>query len=57
MIVTAKNLINGNWEDAVTGHTFESINPANTSEVVGVVSKSEKADVDNAVDAARRAGG
>jgi acyl-CoA reductase-like NAD-dependent aldehyde dehydrogenase len=55
MIMTAKNLINGNWEDAVTGQTLESINPADTSEVVGVVSKSQKADVDKAVDAARRA--
>ncbi len=55
MTVTAKNLINGNWEDAASGQTFESINPADTSQVVGVVSKSGKADVDKAVDAARKA--
>jgi acyl-CoA reductase-like NAD-dependent aldehyde dehydrogenase len=55
MIVTAKNFIDGNWENAVTGQTFESINPANTSEVVGVVSKAGKADVNAAVGAAKNA--
>ncbi len=55
MIITAKNLINGNRENAVSGQTFESINPTNTTEVVGVVCKSGKDDVDKAVDAARTA--
>jgi acyl-CoA reductase-like NAD-dependent aldehyde dehydrogenase len=55
MIVTAKNFIDGNWENAVAGQTFESINPANTSEVVGVVSKAGKADVNAAVGAAKNA--
>ncbi len=55
MTVSAKNLIDGNWQDAVSGRTFESINPADTTEVVGVVSRSEKQDVDSAVEAAKRA--
>jgi acyl-CoA reductase-like NAD-dependent aldehyde dehydrogenase len=55
MTVTVKNLIDGQWVDSVSGRTLESINPANTSEVVGVVSRSEQADVDHAVASARRA--
>jgi acyl-CoA reductase-like NAD-dependent aldehyde dehydrogenase len=55
MIVTAKNLIDGQWVESVSGRTLESINPAIASEVVGVVSQSGEADVDKAVDAARRA--
>jgi acyl-CoA reductase-like NAD-dependent aldehyde dehydrogenase len=55
MTVTVKNLIDGQWVDSVSGRTLESINPANTSEVVGVVSRSEQADVDHAVATARRA--
>ncbi len=55
MSITARNLIDGNWEDAISGRTFESINPADTSEVIGVVSRSAREDVDKAVGAARRA--
>ena len=55
MSIIVKNLIDGSWEDAVSGRTFESINPADTPEVVGVVSRSDNKDVDKAVDAARRA--
>ena len=50
-----QNFIGGEWTDSVTGETFESINPADTSEVVAVVSKSSRADVDNAVNTARDA--
>ena len=50
-----KNLIRGRWEDALTGETFENRNPADTDEVVGVVVKSGKPDVDRAVAAAREA--
>ncbi|HMK28184.1 MAG TPA: aldehyde dehydrogenase family protein [Terriglobales bacterium] len=50
-----KNLIDGEWVEASTGETFENINPADTREVVGVFQKSGKADVDAAVDAAKRA--
>ena len=55
MCSIAKNFINGEWTDSDTGETFESINPADASEIIGVVSKSGKADVDKAVGAARDA--
>ncbi len=51
----SRNFINGDWTDSVTGETFESINPADESNVVGIVSKSGKADVDKAVEAAKNA--
>jgi acyl-CoA reductase-like NAD-dependent aldehyde dehydrogenase len=47
-----RNYINGKWVDAKSGETFQSINPANREEVVGIVSKSGKQDVDDAVRAA-----
>lgn len=50
-----KNLINGDWVDAVSGNTLESINPADTYDVVGIVPRSGREDVDKAVDAARKA--
>lgn len=50
-----KNLINGDWVDAVSGSTLESINPADTYDVVGIVPRSGREDVDRAVDAARKA--
>ncbi len=40
---------------ASTGRTFENLNPADTREVVGVFQKSDKQDVDQAIDAARQA--
>src|SRR6201993_3327412 len=50
-----KNFIDGEWVDASTGESFEDRNPADTREVVGIFPKSGKADVDAAVDAAKRA--
>jgi alpha-ketoglutaric semialdehyde dehydrogenase len=50
-----KNLIDGEWVESSTGETFEDRNPADTREVVGIFQKSAKADVDAAVDAAKRA--
>ena len=50
-----KNLINGKWQESSANETFESINPADTSDVVGIVTKSSKQDVDRAVQAAREA--
>jgi acyl-CoA reductase-like NAD-dependent aldehyde dehydrogenase len=50
-----KNYINGKWVDSKSEETFRSINPANKDEVVGLVSKSGKEDVDEAVKAARGA--
>jgi len=52
---TYKNFIDGEWVEASTGDTFEDRNPADTREVVGIFQKSTKADVDAAVDAAKRA--
>src|SRR5260370_628043 len=50
-----RNFIDGEWVEAATGETFENRNPADTRDVVGIFQKSGKADVDAAVDAARRA--
>jgi aldehyde dehydrogenase (NAD+) len=50
-----RNYIDGEWVDSRSGETFRSINPANTADVVGVVSRSGREDVDQAVRAARRA--
>ena len=50
-----KNFIDGEWVEASTGETFENVSPADTRDVVGIFQKSGKADVDVAVDAAKRA--
>src|SRR6202161_2475230 len=50
-----KNFIDGEWVESSTGETFEDRNPADTRDVVGIFQKSAKADVDSAVDAAKRA--
>src|SRR6266446_4459288 len=52
---TSKNFIDGEWVEASTGDTFEDRNPADTRDVVGIFQKSGKADVDAAVEAAKRA--
>src|SRR5512135_3532479 len=49
-----KNYIDGQWVEA-GGEPFESTNPADRREVVGLVGRSSKADVDRAVAAARAA--
>src|SRR3954469_24392554 len=49
-----KNLIAGEWVDAVSGETFESRSPA-TGELIGVFPKSGPEDVDRAVEAAKTA--
>jgi aldehyde dehydrogenase (NAD+) len=49
-----KMLIDGKWVDAVSGKTFETLNPA-TGKVIAKVAEGDKADVDKAVKAARRA--
>src|SRR6202161_1596468 len=49
-----KLLINGKWVAARSGKTFETINPAN-EEVLALVAEGDKADVDEAVKAARKA--
>src|SRR5438445_9975697 len=50
-----RNFIDGEWVEASTGETFENRIPADTRDVVGIFQKSAKADVDAAVDAAKRA--
>ncbi len=57
MAALTKNFIHGRWDAALTEETFENRNPADTGELVGVVVKSGKADVDRAVAAARGAYG
>src|SRR5947207_637508 len=52
---TYKNFIDGEWVDASTGDSFEDRNPADTRDVVGIFQKSGKADVDAAIEAAKRA--
>src|SRR5438132_6196391 len=46
--------IGGKWQDSVSGKTFETLNPA-TGEVICQVAEGDKADIDLAVKAARKA--
>jgi alpha-ketoglutaric semialdehyde dehydrogenase len=50
-----KNFIDGEWVEASTGETFENRNPADTRDLVGIFQKSSKTDVNDAVEAAKRA--
>ena len=47
-------LIDGQWVDAASGETFETINPA-TGDGIAQVAAGDAADVDKAVKAARKA--
>src|SRR5437588_12556150 len=47
-------LIGGKWLDSVSGKTFPTLNPA-TGEVICQVAEGDKADIDLAVKAARKA--
>jgi phenylacetaldehyde dehydrogenase len=47
-------LINGKWQPAKSGKTFETVNPA-TEQVLIQVAEADQADVDEAVKAARKA--
>ena len=49
-----KLLIDGQWVDAASGETFEAIDPA-SEQVICTLAAGDKADVDKAVAAARRA--
>ena len=49
-----KNLVGGEWVDAVEGETMEVLNPA-TGETIAEVPRSSAKDVDRAVEAAKRA--
>lgn len=54
-VITFSNYIDGEWKEAVSGKTFDSINPANTSEVVGTFQASNEEDVKLAIEAASQA--
>ncbi len=49
------NFIDGQWVPSVSGAQFENRNPANPDDLIGVFQKSTRADVERAIDAARRA--
>ena len=50
-----ENFIGGEWVKSRSGKTFENLNPANTSDVVGVFQASNAQDIDDAVAAAKSA--
>lgn len=50
-----KNYINGKSQDSLSGKTLESINPANTKDIVGIVPRSNQQDIDEAVASAKEA--
>ncbi len=50
-----KNFIEGEWVESASGETFENLSPADTRDVVGIFQKSVKADIDAAVEVAKRA--
>jgi len=50
-----RNFIDGEWVEATTREAFEDRNPADKSEVVGSFQSSAQADVDAAVESARKA--
>jgi aldehyde dehydrogenase (NAD+) len=54
MAELVRNFIGGEWVEARSGETFDSINPA-TEEVLATVTRSGKEDVDAAVKAAQQA--
>lgn len=53
MSITAKNYIDGAWVS--TAQEFESVNPADRREIIGTAPRSQSADVDAAVAAAKHA--
>src|SRR6266581_1077786 len=50
-----KNFIDGKWVEAKSGKTFDNRNPANRNDLIGLFPASAAADVDRAVDAAKKA--
>ncbi len=48
-----QNLIDGKWVDAANGTTFDDINPANKTDVLGTFPRSDHRDTDRAVEAAK----
>lgn len=54
-VITYGNYIDGEWRPSASGQTFENRNPANTDDLIGLFQNSNRADVEAALDAARRA--
>ncbi|HEY7893955.1 MAG TPA: aldehyde dehydrogenase family protein [Gemmatimonadaceae bacterium] len=52
--MTFQNFIGGRWVDACAGATFENINPADTSDVIGTFPRSTPDDVNRAVASAKK---
>jgi aldehyde dehydrogenase (NAD+) len=50
-----ENYIGGKWQSAISGATFENINPSDTGEVLGIFPRSSADDADSAVRAAKAA--
>ena len=50
-----RNFIDGEWVEATARQTLEDRNPADRSEVIGTFQTSSQADIDAAVEAARKA--
>ena len=53
-VTSYRNFVGGDWVDAVEGETMEVLNPA-TGEAIAEVPRGGEADVERAVDAARKA--
>ncbi len=49
------NFIDGEWVPSASGRTFENVNPANRSDLIGYFQKSGPEDANAAIDAARNA--
>lgn len=54
-VETFNNYINGEWKESVSKKTFNSINPANTEDIVGIFQASNEQDVQQAIEAANMA--
>ncbi|MGG3466949.1 aldehyde dehydrogenase family protein [Neobacillus pocheonensis] len=54
-VETFNNLINGQWQEAVSKKTFLSVNPANHEDIVGSFQASNEQDVKLAIEAAKQA--
>jgi aldehyde dehydrogenase (NAD+) len=50
-----KNVIGGEWVESRSGQTFENKNPANVRDIAGIFPRSNKDDVADAVEAAKKA--
>ena len=47
-----QNYINGEWENSLSGKTYEVFNPADKNQLLGIIPFSLREDLDNAIDSA-----